>query len=294
MKIFYGRDFIEHPCTTRTQHCARAIWFNTSLHVYWYLQHAAVNDTKPHGHRHLSSRAASETFAALPLLPTHSDHLLMARHILSSKAAPTLVLNMGSFPKGQEAPPHLGTHLWWGALTPVLCPTADPYLHRCLLLLEENSSTHEEALCKPDFFQDHLVNAISSWELPAWPVPRPYLSNCNEEPAKSQGRRAAGSSVLSLHSNASTFHHSSADKATRPTGTVTVVPSATSSWKLLSTSVRYSWECPQMLLGQQKVHLPLPPTREQLTEPQEELPLILKIHRSILALSFSIKVEIMY
>lgn len=127
---------------------------------------------------------------------------------------------------------------------------------------------------------------------------QPHLctySNCNEAPTQSQGCRAAGSSVLALHSNASTFLHFSADKATHPTGTVTVVPSATSFWRLLSNGVsggRYSWEFPQMLLGQKKVHLPLPPTRDQLPEPQEELPLILKIHKSILALSF--KIEIMY
>lgn len=91
MTIFYSRDF-KHPHTTRAQHKARAIWFNTSLHIYWYLQHAAVNDTKTHDHQHLSSRAASETFAVLPLLPTHSD-ILMARLVLPLIAATTQVLN---------------------------------------------------------------------------------------------------------------------------------------------------------------------------------------------------------
>lgn len=92
MKIFYSRHFIKNPHTTRAQHKARAIWFNTSLHIYWYLQHAAVNDTKTHDHQHLSSRTASETFAALPLLPTHSD-ILMARLVLPLIAATTRVLN---------------------------------------------------------------------------------------------------------------------------------------------------------------------------------------------------------
>lgn len=44
--------------------------YGLTLLIHWYLQHAAVNDTKTHGHRHLSSRVASETFAALPLLHT--------------------------------------------------------------------------------------------------------------------------------------------------------------------------------------------------------------------------------
>lgn len=44
--------------------------YGLTLLIHWYLQHAAVNDTKTHGHRHLSSRVASETFAALSLLHT--------------------------------------------------------------------------------------------------------------------------------------------------------------------------------------------------------------------------------
>lgn len=158
--------------------------------------------------------------------------------------------------------------------------------HRCLLLLEENSSTHEEALCKPvlsktwHFFQVHFVNPISSQELPTWPVPLPSLSNCNEEPAQSQGCRAAASSVLSLHSNASTFLHSPADKATCPTGTVTVVPSATSFWRLLSVGLVVGdapENCPKCCWDSRRSIFP----SHQLTEPQEELPLILKIHWSI-------------
>lgn len=80
-----------------------------------------------------------------------------------------------------------------------------------------------------------------------------------------------------------TFLLPSADRATCPTGIVTAVPSATSFWNLLASAnggqrwEMISRELLQALLGQQKTHPPFPSTRDQLTEPQEKLPFILKI-----------------
>lgn len=128
MKIFYGRDFIEHPCTP--EHNTVPEQHGLTLLIYWYLQHTAVNDTKTHGHRHLSSRAASETFAALPLPHTHFDHLLMARHVFSLITATTLVLStvlhMGSFSQGTRSSSPFGNTLLVGCTHSCpLCPTAD-------------------------------------------------------------------------------------------------------------------------------------------------------------------------
>lgn len=93
-KYFTAETSSSIPVPSEHNTVPESISFNTSLHIYWYLQHGAVNDTKTHGHQHLSSRAASETFAALPLLPTHFDHLLMGRHVLSLIVATTPALNI--------------------------------------------------------------------------------------------------------------------------------------------------------------------------------------------------------
>lgn len=236
MKIFYHRHFIKHPCTTRTQHCARAIWFNTSLHIYWYLQHAAVNDTKTHGHQYLSSRAAPETFAALPLLPTHFAHLLMARNDLSFIVATTPVLNtalhMGMSPQGTGGSSPFGNTPLVGCTDSwLLCPdtqvaSGGKHQHPA------GGSGQSCALQDPAFLPRSPCESYF--------FPRAAGLTC-APPLSFQLQwgtcTAAGSSVLSLYSNASTFLHSSVDKGTCPTGTVTVVPSATSFWRLPSVGL---------------------------------------------------------
>lgn len=123
----------------------------------------------------------------------------------------------------------------------------------------------------------------------------PHLSICSQPPVQSQGCRAAGSSVLSLHFQMP--QHSSTLQQVKPCVPLGLWQEAINHVLLLRSGSNGRWfpDGSQVLSGQQKTHLPSPSTRSWLAEPQEELPLTPQIcYRSILAVSFPIETEIMY
>lgn len=295
MKIFYGRDFIEHPCTP--EHNTVPEQHGLTLLIYWYLQHAAVNDTKTHGHRHLSSISFRNICSPAP--PTHTlwppsdgQACLLINNSYNTSTEHSAAY--GQFlPRDKKLLPiwehtfgrvhSLLSSLPYSRYTGACCfwrKTAAPMRSLCANLYSPRPGISSKItlwiLCLSKSCQSHLCPLLT------FPTAMRHLHRAKA--AELLAHQFWLCIQMPLHFF--TFQQ------IKPH-----IPLGLSQW---CHQPHHSEGSCQMglVVGDIPENSPKccwdTPTRDQLTEPQEELPLILKIHKSILALSFSTKIEIMY